>query len=100
MTKKPLDPALAAILDSIRATVGGEEGTHAAPAAPDLAPEPLPSAALNAPPGQPPAPPQQTVEAFLAAMIRPQVEAWLSANLPEIVQRVANDEVRRIVGKN
>lgn len=41
----------------------------------------------------------QTVEAFFADLIRPQVEAWLEANLPEIVQKLAADEIARLIGQ-
>jgi Protein of unknown function (DUF2497) len=90
--KKALDPGLASILESIRATVGGE-----APAVPVEAVEvpaaaPAPPAARRAPP-----PPQRTVEEFLAELIRPQVDAWLAAHLPEIVQKLTAEEVARLL---
>ncbi len=126
MNKKPLDPNLASILDSIRATVGGEtvrpteEALEAMLAAEgELAPdsdegassEILPhakaktrQAAAPAPAGKPvtrktvPAA-TRTVEDFLAELIRPQVDAWLSAHLPEIIQKQAAEEIARLTGK-
>ncbi len=116
MTRKTLDPNLASILDSIRATVGGEP-------APALAEPGLPEpdetepvaepgskpakAARKAAPAQPaPAAPAQpgsagsrTVEEFLAELIRPQVDAWLKANLPELIQKMAADEIARLTGR-
>lgn len=91
MTRKPLDPALAAILDSIRATVGGE-------AAPDL-----PAETDAAPPGDAvapaaPAAPSRSVEEFVADLLRPELKAWLDAHLPEMVQAAVDAEVRRLTG--
>lgn len=90
MTRK-LDPNLASILDSIRATVGGEQAP--APAAAETE-RPIPAAA---PPRPLPAP-QHTVEEFLAELIRPQVAAWLDQHLPEIVQKLAQEEIERLTG--
>jgi hypothetical protein len=89
MTRKALDPALASILDSIRATVGGET-----PPQPEAEPE---ADAAPAKPARKQAAPQpRTVEEFLADLIRPQVDAWLKANLPEIVQKLAAEEISRL----
>jgi cell pole-organizing protein PopZ len=105
MSSKPLDPNLASILDSIRATVGGETPpppVEVADPAEDLveaasvkaaAPAPRPVAKKAMPAAQ------QSVEEFLAELIRPQVSAWLSAHLPEIVQKMAADEIARLTGK-
>ena len=41
----------------------------------------------------------RSVEDFLAELIRPQVEAWLSAHLPELVQKMAAEEIARLTGK-
>lgn len=96
MAKKALDPNLAAILDSIRATVGSdappgtaadEEPPAAEPAAPAPDVAPVPRA------------PQQSVEEFLAALIRPQVQAWLDAHLPELVQNITAQEIARIIDR-
>ncbi|TPE61224.1 DUF2497 domain-containing protein [Sandaracinobacter neustonicus] len=113
MTRKTLDPNLASILDSIRATVGGEappasaepeieeEEEVAEPEAPVPAPRakatrkaaaPAPAAALPQSGGR-------TVEDFLAELIRPQVDAWLKANLPELIQKMAADEIARLTGR-
>jgi hypothetical protein len=91
MSKKPLDPKLAAILDSIRATVGGEPAPGAAAeraeAAERAMPAPLPEPRAGV----------RSVEEFLADMIRPQVQAWLDANLPELVQRMTADEIAKLL---
>lgn len=119
MTRKTLDPNLASILDSIRATVGGE----AQPRAPEPAVEPADAQPEDIEPtAEPPARPvkasrkaapapaapstapvvavgSRTVEDFLAELIRPQVDAWLKANLPELIQKMAADEIARLTGR-
>ncbi|WP_199553614.1 DUF2497 domain-containing protein [Sandaracinobacteroides hominis] len=109
MTRKTLDPNLASILDSIRATVGGEtapQAIEAAEAEPAETPAPRATAkgskkaAAAAPVAAAPVPPaQHTVEEFLAELIRPQVKAWLNAHLPEIIQKMAADEIARLTGR-
>lgn len=111
MTRKTLDPNLASILDSIRATVGGDTPPPAqaqaeadeesngppAPAIDESESAPAPARAKKAAAVPPP---QRTVEAFLAEMIRPQVQAWLDAHLPELVQKMAAAEIARLTGRN
>lgn len=94
MAKKTLDPNLVAILDSIRATVGSD-------APPVVAADAEPVADAPATPPPPPRPPipQQTVEEFLADLIRPQVKAWLDARLPELVQQITTEEIARILDR-
>lgn len=128
MTRKALDPNLASILDSIRATVGGEPAPKPAPAIELVEPEPQPDMAVAAAPEpepakpakgarkaaaaaqpQPPAvaaapasagsPGSRSVEEFLAELIRPQLDAWLKANLPELIQKMAADEIARLTGR-
>jgi len=128
MSKKPLDPNLASILDSIRATVGGEttpptaeeqqalldaeaeaeaeaesnldaepeaetRTEQRASARPVVAPAAKPASRKAVPPAT------RTVEDFLAELIRPQVEAWLSAHLPEIIQKQAAEEIARLTSR-
>lgn len=120
MTRKTLDPNLASILDSIRATVGGDTPPVASTptvAAPDEQEEPeeaapeqpqapkgsraKKSAAVPAavPPQPLPTSGSRTVEDFLAELIRPQVDAWLKANLPELIQKMAAEEIARLTGR-
>ncbi len=115
MTRKTLDPNLASILDSIRATVGGEpapvsaEPAVAEPEEAEPAPDPgaKPAKAVRKAAPAPPAHAQalpnaagsRTVEEFLAELIRPQVDAWLKANLPELIQKMAADEIARLTGR-
>jgi hypothetical protein len=112
LMRKTLDPNLASILDSIRATVGGETPPPAvAEAEPEVlvepaadatpaeaAPAPAPAPAKKAKAAVPP--PQRSVEEFLAEMIRPQVQAWLDAHLPELIQKMAAEEIARLTGRN
>lgn len=117
MTRKTLDPNLASILDSIRATVGGEPAPQQAvelvepePEEEAAAPEPVAKPAkagrkaATAPAAATPAAAPamsggRTVEEFLAELIRPQVDAWLKANLPELIQKMAADEIARLTGR-
>ena len=122
MTRKPLDPNLASILDSIRETVGSTQPAPAAEPDPDdeiealadddaATAQPAPAAArpararkgaaaaATAPAAVAAAPAGRTVEDFLAELIRPQVKAWLDANLPEIIQKMAAEEIARLTGK-
>jgi hypothetical protein len=92
----PMDPKLKAILQSIRETVAGDSPPAAAVEEADTTverqvPKPLRE---GVPPGD------RSVEEFLADLIRPQVNAWLDAHLPEIVQRLAAEEIRRLTGKS
>jgi hypothetical protein len=112
--RKSLDPNLASILDSIRATVGGEAPPpevlrEPEPAEPDDQPETAESAsakpakarrAAAAPTPATPIPAgQRSVEEFLAELIRPQVDAWLKAHLPELIQKMAAEEIARLTGR-
>jgi len=118
MSKTLLDPNLASILDSIRATVGGEtapptgrdlqamlDAEAEEPATAAMMPEAGQHASARAIPAAKPAarksipPATRTVEDFLAELIRPQVEAWLAAHLPEIIQKQAAEEIARLTGK-
>ena len=126
MTRKTLDPNLASILDSIRATVGGEAPDRAerqedqdpvepdadeegdrepkapapkARAAKKAAAAPAASVAPAAPAALPPVAGGRSVEEFLAELIRPQLDAWLKANLPELIQKMAAEEIARLTGR-
>ena len=39
------------------------------------------------------------VEDVRRAMLRPQIKAWLDANMPEIVEKLAREEIKRLTGK-
>lgn len=126
MTRKTLDPNLASILDSIRATVGGEQPPRSAPereeaqdpVEPEADSDPEPKASAPrvraakkaaAPVAQPSAPVPasalpsvgggRSIEEFLTELIRPQLDAWLKANLPELIQKMAAEEIARLTGR-
>lgn len=40
-----------------------------------------------------------TVEALLTGLLEPMLRQWLEAHLPEICERVAQQEVRRLTGQ-
>jgi cell pole-organizing protein PopZ len=126
MTRKTLDPNLASILDSIRATVGGEQPARPEAEAEEAQqpveqetdgdPDPRASAprmraakrAAASVPLAPAAPSPEalesfgggrSVEEFLAELIRPQLDSWLKANLPELIQKMAAEEIARLTGR-
>jgi cell pole-organizing protein PopZ len=84
-----LPPTIDAIMASIRARVAG------AGPAPEDAPEA--ATAATAAPAAPMVPDGNlTIEALFRSMAEPQIKAWLDANLPEIVERLARAEIRRL----
>jgi cell pole-organizing protein PopZ len=92
MSETPTD--LDAILESIRTRVTGEV---AAAVAPPLAPLPakaktlLPTPLVDAS--------GTTVEALFTALLEPLLRQWIDANLPEICERIAQAEIRRLTGQ-
>jgi cell pole-organizing protein PopZ len=89
--------SLDAILASIRARVTETVAADAddAPAADPAAALPAPADVVLAaiPPGA------VTVDALLRQMLEPQVKAWLDAHLPEMVERLVREDIRRITGQ-
>ncbi|OYU16168.1 MAG: hypothetical protein CFE37_02140 [Alphaproteobacteria bacterium PA4] len=84
------DPPIDAILESIRARMAGD-----APAAVPESPPPPPPVATPAPlPGG-----DTTLEALVRSILEPQLQAWLDTNLPEMVERIAQAEIRRLTGR-
>lgn len=91
MSRPPTD--LDAILESIRQRM---VDPSAVPPPPRSAPTPvaarterLVSAPVVAAGGV-------SVEALVTAVLEPLLQAWLDANMPEIAERVARDEIRRL----
>jgi hypothetical protein len=84
---------LDAILESIRTRVVGDA---AAPAPPPPEPAPRPAQLLPAPviDGA-----GVTVEALFTALLEPMLRQWLDAHLPEICERIAQTEIRRLTGQ-
>ena len=89
------------ILASIRRIVTDPPGE--AVLAPPRAPEPEPRAPepLTLTDPLPPEPPagDSALEALVLRALRPVLKEWLDANLPEIVERVARDEIHRLTGR-
>ena len=40
-----------------------------------------------------------TVDALFTALLEPMLRQWIDANLPEICERVAQQEIRRLTGQ-
>jgi len=82
-----------AILASIRARVTGPDDE---PPPPPAAPEPavaLDRVAVT------PAAAAMTLDELIRSLLAPQIKAWLDANMPEIVEKLAREEIRRLTGK-
>jgi cell pole-organizing protein PopZ len=86
-----------AILASIRARVTGpDEAAPPPPPAAEPAPEPsvpLEQVAVT------PAAATMTLDELIRSLLAPQIKAWLDANMPEIVEKLAREEIRRLTGK-
>ncbi|MBC7519754.1 MAG: DUF2497 domain-containing protein [Sandarakinorhabdus sp.] len=41
-----------------------------------------------------------TIDGLVRSMLEPMLKAWLDANMPEIVERMAQDEIKRLTGRN
>ena len=93
-------PALDAILASIRARV-------MEPASDDAAEDWSPVSSAIAPPSPvsladvtlPPSSTGMTLDQLMRSMLAPQIKAWLDANMPEIIEKLAREEIRRLTGK-
>jgi len=94
MTAAP--PDLDSILESIRARVTGD-------AVAVFDPPPLPVLAAK-PARLAPAPiidaSGVTVEALFTALLEPMLRQWIDANMPEICERIAQQEIRRLTGQS
>ncbi|WP_310474682.1 DUF2497 domain-containing protein [Sandarakinorhabdus sp.] len=97
MTEPP--PALDVILASIRARVmdpTGEAVLEPPPAPANTAP-PLPVSLAHV--TMPASSTGMTLDELMRSMLAPQIKAWLDANMPEIVEKLARDEIKRLTGK-
>ena len=100
------DASMDAILASIRAAVAdeptaavsiGAEPPHGA----DVDPAPRGGADGSVPPAQPAAIENGglTVEALVRSALTPVLKAWLDAHLTDIVDRAAQAEIARLIGR-
>ena len=92
MNETPTD--FDAILESIRTRVTSEVTATVAPPAVELpakAKKLLPTPLVDAS--------GATVEALFTALLEPMLRKWIDANLPEICERVAQAEIRRLTGQ-
>lgn len=94
MTNTPTD--LEAILESIRTRVTGEAAAEIAPP-PEV---PLPRKAAKLLPTPLVDASGITVEALLTTLLEPMLRQWLDAHLPEICERIAQQEIRRLTGQS
>lgn len=96
-----LPPNIDAILASIRSRMT-EEGSASPPPPPPPEPEPEVAAMPPAPDlGQVEVGGQATtLEALVKSMLEPMLQAWLDANMPEIVERLAQAEIKRLTGRD
>lgn len=93
MSNAPTD--LDAILESIRSRVTGEVTAATPQPLPDLPGKP---ARLVPPPVVDAG--GVTVEALFTAVLEPMLRQWLDANLPEICERAAQSEIKRLTGQS
>ncbi|WP_353217645.1 DUF2497 domain-containing protein [Sandarakinorhabdus sp.] len=83
-----------AILASIRARVTGSEAAPE-PVQPPPEPDIMPLAAITLPPDVT----AMTLDTLIRQMLGPHIKAWLDAHMPEIVEKIAREEIRRMTGK-
>lgn len=101
MSDKPsMDTGLASILASIRETVGQLEDGQ--PVARDTGLDSPAESGKHAPAtksglGAYSTQSSPTIESFLAELVRPYLASWLDAHLPEIVQKLVQQEVERML---
>jgi cell pole-organizing protein PopZ len=92
MSEAPTD--FDAILESIRTRVTGEVAATVVPPVAELpakAKKLLPTPLVDAS--------GTTVEALFTALLEPMLRQWIDANLPEICERIAQAEIRRLTGQ-
>ena len=91
-------PALDVILASIRARVmkpGNDDTEDSPPPVPAPAPAPVSMANVTLPASST----GMTLDELMRSMLAPQIKAWLDANMPEIVEKLAREEIKRLTGK-
>jgi hypothetical protein len=95
-----LPPNIDAILSSIRQRMNEDAMPPEPPPPVVLATPEVPLAALGpmevarSESGAP-----VSLEALVKSMLEPMLKAWLDANMPEIVERLAQSEIKRLTGR-
>jgi hypothetical protein len=95
MTESPatLDAILASIRARVMAPADGD-----GPELEDAPPPEPPPVALNEVEITPSAA-SMTLDDLIRSMLSPHIQAWLNANMPEIVEKLAREEIKRLTGK-
>jgi hypothetical protein len=99
-----LPPNIDAILSSIRSRMNEDASTPAeAPppppvilATPDVPLEALAAVEITGPASTT----SLTLETLIKSMLEPMLKAWLDANMPEIVEKMAQSEIKRLTGRD
>lgn len=97
-----LPPNIDAILSSIRSRMNDDASPASEPPAPPIilvAPD-VPLESLSAVEIAGPSSPTLTLEGLMRTMLEPMLKAWLDANMPEIVEKMAQSEIKRLTGRD
>nr|WP_310525429.1 DUF2497 domain-containing protein [Polymorphobacter sp.] len=96
-----LPPNIDAILASIRSRMN-EDGVAPPPEVPASYPQPAPETEARIPDlaAVDLAGSATTLDALIRGMLAPMLQAWLDANMPEIVERMAQAEIKRLTGRD
>lgn len=78
-------------MDAIRASLRGAVRIDEVPDETPVAPPPA---------AAPPASGGTTLEDLVRPLLAPMIKQWLDANLPEIVDRAAREEIARLTGRS
>lgn len=100
-----LPPNIDAILSSIRSRMNDDSSAPPEPPPPPppivLATPDVPLEALAAVEIAGPASTSTlTLETLIKSMLEPMLKAWLDANMPEIVEKMAQSEIKRLTGRD
>lgn len=83
-------------MDDIMATIRRIVADAPPPPLGEVTMKPTPALAPPASVAPVETPASPTIDAFLRSMLEPMLRQWLDANLPEIVERVTEAEIRRL----
>ncbi len=92
-------PSIDEILAAIKARMSDESPVVASPDRPSVDVAAVVAAAMPALGAVETAGQGTTLEALMRSMLAPMLQSWLDANLPEIVERLAQAEIRRVTGQ-